>query len=142
MTNDLASANVNRSYSLGGTSIAIFTFTLIFLYPRYVNGEANPLLFQVTLAVMAVATFSLAFATFHYYGSSLPDRVDEATRATYARRGDRFWVLGSTLMFLAPSLVLFTIGLSLVGGVWLALWFVYALFISRSFRRVETRPGS
>ena len=35
MGDDLAAANVNRSYSLAATSIAIFTFMLIFLYPRF-----------------------------------------------------------------------------------------------------------
>jgi hypothetical protein len=65
MSDDLASANVNRTYSLGATSIAIFTFTMIFLYPRYVSGEANPTLFQLTLVVMAASTFSLVLGTFH-----------------------------------------------------------------------------
>jgi hypothetical protein len=91
---------------------------------------------------MGVATFSLVFASFHYYGSSLPDRIDDAERETYARRGDRFWVVGSTLLFLAPSLVLFTISLTLVGAVWLFLWLVYLLFASRTFPRVVTRPRS
>jgi hypothetical protein len=40
MGDNLATANVNRSYSLAATSIAIFTFTLFFLYPRFVSGEA------------------------------------------------------------------------------------------------------
>lgn len=142
MGDDLASANVNRTYSLGATSLAIFTFTMVFLYPRYVTGEANPVLFQATVIVMAFATFSLVFASFHYYGSSLPDRVDDAQRATYARQGDRFWVLGSSLLFLGPSMVLFTIGLWLVGAVWLGLWMAYVVFLSRSFPRVATRPRS
>src|SRR5262245_55469484 len=50
---DLAAANVNRAYSLAATSIAIFTFMLIFLYPKLASGEANPLLFQATVIVMA-----------------------------------------------------------------------------------------
>jgi hypothetical protein len=50
MGDELASANVNRSYSLAATSIAIFTFTLFFLYPRFKNGEVNALLFPATLA--------------------------------------------------------------------------------------------
>ena len=142
MGDDLASANVNRAYSLGATSLAIFTFTMVFLYPRYVSGEANPVLFQLTLIVMGLATFAMVFATFHYYASSLPDRLDDRQRATYARRGDRFWVIGSTLLFLAPSLVLFTIGLWLVGAAWLALWVVYVLFVRRTFPRVQARPRS
>ena len=70
MGNDLGSANVNRSYSLAATSIAIFTFTMFFLYPRFVSGEVNALLFQATLVVMGVATFSFVFASLYYYCSS------------------------------------------------------------------------
>ena len=91
MGDDLAASNVNRSYSLAATSIAIFTFMLIFLYPRFASGEVKALLFQATLVVMGVATFSFAFASFYYYASSLGGRIDDAERALYARRGDRFW---------------------------------------------------
>ena len=58
MGEELAGANVGRSYSLAATSIAIFTFTLFFLYPRYLSGEANASLFQFSIVVMGVATFS------------------------------------------------------------------------------------
>jgi hypothetical protein len=138
MGDDLAAANVNRSYSLAATSIAIFTFMLIFLYPRFVSGEVNPLLFQVTLVVMGLATFSFVFASFYYYASSLGGRIDEAERARYSRRGDRFWLLGCTLLFLDPSLILFSVRLLVVGAAWLALWLVYVLFVIRNFPRVVT----
>jgi len=62
MGEDLASSNVNRTYSLAATTIAIFTFMLIFLYPRFASGEINALLFQATLVVMGVATFSFGSA--------------------------------------------------------------------------------
>jgi len=39
MGDDLAGANVNRAYSLAATSIAIFTFVLLFLYPRFTSGQ-------------------------------------------------------------------------------------------------------
>jgi hypothetical protein len=138
MADDLAASNVNRSYSLAASSLAIFTFMLVFLYPRLATGEVNPLLFQVALIVMGVATFSFVFAAFHYYGSSLPARFGDAERATYARRADRLWVLGYMLLFLAPSLVLFAVGLLLVGGAWLAFWLALLLFVVRSFPRVQT----
>lgn len=139
MADDLAAANVNRSYSLAAPSIAIFTFTMFFLYPRFVSGEAQPLLFQATLVVMGVATFSFAFASFYYYGSSLGGtRFDDAERALYSRRGDRFWLLGCVMLFLAPSLILFTVGLLAVAFVWLALWLVYLIFVARYFPRVQT----
>jgi hypothetical protein len=142
MADELASANVNRTYSLAATCIAIFTFMLIFLYPKFASGEVDPLMFQVTLVVMGVATFSFMFASFFYYGSSLGGRIDEDERALYSRRGDRFWLVGYTLLFLDPSLILFTVRLRAVGVTWLALWLVYMLFVIRFFPRVQTAGGS
>ena len=140
MADELATSNVDRSYSLGATSIAILTFLLGFLYPRFASGEINAVLFQVTLAVMGVATFSFVFASFHYYGSSLVSRIDDDERARYSRRGDRFWLLGYTLLFLAPSLILFSVGLRAVGFAWFVLWLVYLLFVMRYYPRVHTAP--
>src|SRR5262252_8670114 len=138
MREDLAAVNVTRSYTLAGTNIAIFTFMLFFLYPRFESGRINPLLFQVTLIAMAVATFSLVFATLHYYWCSLGGGTSDIEKTRLARRADRFWLLGYTTMFLAPSLVLFLIGLRLVAAVWFALWLLYLFFVVRSFPKFET----
>ena len=142
MGDDLAASNVNRSYSLAATSIAIFTFMLIFLYPRFASGEINAVVFQATVVVMAVATFSFVFASHYYYGASLGGRIDGAERAVYSRRGDRFWLLGCTLLFLNPSLILFSVGLLVVVSAWFALWLVYVLFVIRYFPRVQTSQKS
>src|SRR5262245_5880833 len=66
LAGELAAHNVDRSYSLAATSIAIFTFVLLFLYPRFESGELDALLFHATLVVMGVATFSFMFASFYY----------------------------------------------------------------------------
>jgi hypothetical protein len=142
MGDELAASNVNRSYSLGATSIAIFTFMLFFLYPRFASGEINALLFHGTLVVMGVATFSFVFASFHHYGASLAGGIDDAERAAYSRRGDRFWLLGYTLLFLEPSLILFLVGLLGVGSTWFALWLVYVLFVIRYFPRLQAARKS
>jgi hypothetical protein len=142
MADELATANVSRVYSLGATSIAILTFMLIFLYPKFASGQINAVLFQATLVVMGLATFSFVFASCYYYGSSLGSRIDDAERALYARRGDRFWLLGYSLLFLAPSLVLFSVELLLVGSTWLALWLVYVVFVTRFFPMVQTARKS
>ncbi|HEY7379367.1 MAG TPA: hypothetical protein VH542_11835 [Steroidobacteraceae bacterium] len=139
---DPAEANVNRSYSLAASSIAIFTFVLFFLYPRFASGEVDALLFQATLIVMGVATFSFAFASFYYYGASLGDRFDDAERARDSRRGDRLWLLGCILLFLAPSLILFSIGLLAAAPVWFVLWLGYVLFAIRHFPRVQAARRS
>ncbi len=137
MAEDLAAANVNRSYTLAASSIAIFTFTLFFLYPRFVNGEANPWLFQTAIVVLGLATFSFIFASLHYYRSSMT-QLDDDTRVRDSSRGDGLWLCGYTLLFLAPSLILFSIGLLAVGSVWFALWLVYIVFVVRFFPSVRT----
>ena len=138
MREDLAAVNVTRTYTLAASNIAIFTFMLFFLYPRFESGKINPLLFQCTLIAMGVATFSLVFATLHYYRCSLGGGMSDAERTRHARRADRFWLLGYTMMFLAPSLVLFLIELRAVASVWLAFWLVYLFFVVRYFPGIQT----
>ena len=142
MGDEVRTHNVNRSYTLGATSIAIFTFMLIFLYPKYASGQINALLFQATLVVMCVATFSFVFASLYYYGSSLGSRIDDSERSRYARRGDRFWLLGYTLLLLDPSLILVSVRIVAVALVWSALWLIYLLFTARLFPRVQTARKS
>ena len=142
MKEDVAAVNVTRTYTLAASNIAIFTFMLFFLYPRFESGRINPLLFQATLIAMGVATFSLVFATLHYYRCSLAGRMSDTERTQHARRADRFWLLGYTTMFLAPSLVLFLIGLQVVASIWLALWLVYLFFVFRFFPRIQTPSES
>src|SRR5215510_2852746 len=121
MGEELAATNVGRAYSLAATCIAIFTFTMFFLYPRFVNGEANPLLFQASIGVMGVATFAFVFASFYYYFASASKQIVDVERAMYSRRGDRFWLLGCILLFLDPSLILFSLRLVVTGSVWFVL---------------------
>jgi hypothetical protein len=135
---NLAAANVNRSYQLAASSIAIFTFLLFFLHPKFASGAVDALPFQATLLVMGVATFSFAFASFYYYGASLGGRIADGERILYSRRGDRIWLLGCIALFLAPSLILFTIKLLAVAGAWFGLWLVYLIFVIRNFPNVQT----
>ena len=138
MAEEVAAANVNRSYQLAASSIAIFTFLMFFLYPKYSSGEVNAFAYQTALIVMGVATFSFAFSSFYYYGASLGARLGEVERARYSRRGDRLWLLGCVLLFLTPSLILFTVGLLVVAAAWFGLWLVYVAFVLRHFPRVQT----
>ena len=140
MGEELAASNVNRSYTLAASCIAIFTFTLFFLFPRLERGAVNPPLFYATLIVLGLATFSFVFSSFHYYWVSLGSRVDEAERVRYSRRADRFWLFGYSLLILDPTLILFSVGLFAVGSVWLGLWVVWVVFVFRTFPRVQA-PG-
>ena len=139
MGDELATSNVNRSYSLAATSIAIFTFILFFLYPRFASGEVNALLCQVMLVVMGVATFSFVFASFYYYGSSLGSRIDDAERACTLGEAIASGCSVTPLLFPDPSLILFSVGLCRRVCV-VRTWLVY--FQIRSFPRVQTARKS
>jgi hypothetical protein len=47
-------------------------------------------------------------------------------------------LLGDTLLFLAPSFILLSIGLLAVGSAWFALWLAYLGFLVHHFPRVHT----
>src|SRR5438105_13907706 len=65
--NETANLDVSRVVTLVGTSIAIFTFLLFFLFPRFASGEIDPILFPVTLIVFGLAFFSLVYAALFCY---------------------------------------------------------------------------
>src|SRR5207247_798492 len=104
MSLDIANSNVNRNITLAGTSVAIFTFLLFFLYPR--SGDINSILFQFTLAIIVSVIFSLVISALYYYGTALTLtlRPDQAT--TIFGKAEAFWLVGYSLLLLEPSLIL------------------------------------
>ena len=64
---DLAAANVNRAGTLVGSTIAVFTFLLFFLYPRFLSGQIDPILFQVTLTIIVLTILSFSLSGLFYY---------------------------------------------------------------------------
>src|SRR5436853_7160306 len=111
---DLAAANVNRAGTLVGSTIAVFTFLLFFLYPRYSSGQIDPILFQLTLTViiLTILTFSLS-GLYNYRIGVL--KLNTAKKRASMQRGALFWLFGTLLVILEPALILFTVGLTAVG---------------------------
>jgi len=52
---DYVTSNLNRSVTLIGSNLAIFTFVLIFLFPRYASNQLTGVLFQATLTSSLLA---------------------------------------------------------------------------------------
>lgn len=138
MGDELAGANLNRSNSLAAMSLAIFTFVLFFMHPGFANGRIDPGFFQFTLIVIGVATFAFVFASFDYYRASLKDRFADRVRDDCSRRADGLWLLGQMALFLVPSLILFAVGVVVVGSVWCVLWLSYLFFVASAFGKVQT----
>jgi len=133
--NETANLDVSRVVTLVGTSIAIFTFLLFFLYPRFASDEIDPVLFQLTLIVIGVAIFSLVYAGLYFYTLTLPYSLDPAESGAIQRRGDLFWLIGYSVLLLEPSLILLTVRLPVVALVWLALWVSYIYLTLHEYRK-------
>lgn len=139
MSLDLANSNVNRNITLAGTSIAIFTFLLFFLYPRYLSGEIDGLLFQVTLGVIVSVIFSLVISATYYYGNTIRMSIPSDRVSTIFGKADAAWVVGYSLLLLEPGLILFTVKLSYVGSYALILWFGFLFVTWREYQRQTKR---
>ncbi len=131
---DFVSAQLNRTVAIVGSSMAVFTFLLFFLFPRYVNNEINPFLFQGTLAAIVLVIFSLAFSGFCYFG--ICASTNSAEKRILFRRGNLLYFVGLELVTIEPTMILFTIGLDIVALMALVLFFVFAFFVARQFWRL------
>jgi O-antigen/teichoic acid export membrane protein len=128
---ELATSNVNRAATLVGSSMAVFTFLLFFLYPRFSSGQIDPIPFQITLAVIVFTIFSFGFSGLYYYGLVGISKLSITRKQSYFRRANMFFVLGLLFAVAEPALILFTIGLTVLGLTALTLWFLYTYFIVR-----------
>lgn len=137
MSLEIANSNVNRNITLAGTSVAIFTFLLFFLYPRYRSGDIDPTMFQVTVAVITSVIFCLVISVLYYYAKVVEDYVRKEELTTLLAIPDLFWLLGYTLLLLMPSLILFTINLPIVAVYGLVLWFLYLGLTFVEFRKLR-----
>src|SRR3989441_12719948 len=75
----------------------------------------------------------------------LPDRgaEDEQYQKTCKHAGRAlFWLIGTLLAVLEPALILFTVGLTIVGTIVLGAWVVYALLTLRDARAYGDLFGS
>lgn len=132
-------ANENRSLTagLGGTTIAILTFVLIFLYDRAGAGQVNDLLFQVTLLVIVVSLSLISISSLNYW-FVMESLLRNPSRATgYQQRADQFFGASVVLLLLEPTLILVTVQLYYVGAAALALWIVGVLVLSLGWRELR-----
>lgn len=138
---DLASANVNRAGTLVGSTIAVFAFLLFFLYPRYSSGQIDPVLFQVTLTIVVLTILTFSLSGLFYYRIGVL-KLNTAKKRASMQRGALFWLFGTLFIILEPALILFTVGLVVVGTVALIAWLLYVLVTLRDATAYGNLYGS
>ncbi len=130
---ELDHANSNRGLTVGlaGTSVAILTFALFFLFDRSQSGVFDPFLFRVTVGDLIASMFVLGYSGTCYYWQMEALLRRPSWAAGYQRWADGLFVLGLMLLLAAPFLILITVRLWDVGALALALWLVMLLLVAR-----------
>lgn len=130
-------ANSNRGLATGlaGTSIAILTFAMFFLYDRVETGAFDLLLFQITIGDLLVATFLFGYEGTFFYWLIEADLIHDPRAQRLLRFGDVCFILGLAFLMIGPSLVLFTARLPYLGAIALVLWIGLLLIVLRGGRR-------
>jgi high-affinity Fe2+/Pb2+ permease len=132
-------ANENRSLTagLGGTTIAILTFVLIFLYDRAAAGQVNEQLFQGTLLIIVVSLSLVSLSSLNYWFVMEALRTTPARAVDYQRRADQLFASSVILLLLEPTLILFSVQLYYVGAAALALWVVGVVVLAFGWRELR-----
>jgi len=138
---DLAAANVNRAGTLVGSTIAVFTFLLFFLYPQYSSGRVDPTLFQLTLTIIILTILTFSLSGLYYYRVGVL-KLSKVKKRASMQRGALFWLFGTLFIILEPALILFTVGLTAVGVVALMAWLLYTLVTLRDATAYGNLYGS
>jgi hypothetical protein len=138
---DLAAANVTRAGTLLGSTIAVFTFLLFFLYPRFSSGQIDSVLFQFTLTIVVLTILSFSLSGLFSYRIGVL-KMNSIRKRASMRRAALSWLRGTLFAVLEPALILFTVGLTIVGLVALSGWLLYTFLTLRDARAYGDLFGS
>ena len=134
---DYVTSNLNRSVTLIGSNLAIFTFVLIFLFPHYASNQLNGVLFQAALTGSLLAIFLFGISGVLYFEVVAMKKASIETKRQLIRRGDLLFVVSLLLATAEPAFILFTLGLTGVGIIATVLWTLYAVFLIRQGRKLR-----
>ena len=110
---------------------------MIFLFPHYASDQLNGVLFQAALTGSLLAIFLFGISGVHYEVVAMKKASIE-TKRQLIRRGDLLFVVSLLLATAEPALILFTLGLTLVGVIATVLWTLYAVFLIRQGRKLQS----
>jgi hypothetical protein len=132
----IARAESSRGVVVGmaGMSVAVLTFTLVFLTPSGASGLLIVDLFHLTLDALILALFTLCFSTFYYSRAILAFEKRSPKAGQHLANGFRLLAVGVGLFTLAPVLVLYSVRLWDVATVGLVAWLLLLAFTLASVR--------
>ena len=124
--------------TLIGSSLAIFTFVLVFLFPCYASNQLSGVLFQLTLTTSLLAIFLFDISGVYYPEVVGAAKTSIARKGVLVQRGDSLFVVSLMLGTAMPALILFTLGIMVVAVTATVLRTLYAGFIIQQGRKLRT----
>ena len=94
---DFVASTLNRTVTLIGSNLAIFTFVLVFLFPHYASNQLNGVLFQVTLTTTLLTIFLFGISGVYYLEVVGVAKTSIARKRVLVRRGDSLFVVSLML---------------------------------------------
>lgn len=134
LTYNAASSTRALTTGLAGTCVAILTFVLFFLYPRWTGGEVNNLLFQWALTNIVVTLFLTILSAILYWLVIEAVLTNHPLTPRLSRGADLLFLVGAMLLALEPALILFTVAIYFVATVALALWLTVLVILGLAWR--------
>jgi len=131
-------SNLNRVITLNGSNLAIFTFVLVFLYPRFASNQLNGVLFQASLTTSLLTIFLFGISGVYYFEVVGVAKTSIGRKRVLIRRADMLFVLSLMIMTGMPALILFTLNVFFVAIVATVLWALYASFTAQQGRKLRT----
>lgn len=129
------SSNRGLATGLAGTTVAVLTFAMFFMYDRVQSGAFDSVLFQLTIADLLAGTFLFGYSGTCFFWLMAADLTHDARARRYLLSGDVCFVLGLACLMIGPALIMFTARLPVLGGFALVLWIGLILFVFRGGRR-------
>ncbi len=101
---DFCAAILSRTDSLIGSNLAIFTFVLVFLFPRYDSTQLNGALFQATLTTSLLAVFLFIITGISFFEVIAFAMLSVEKRRALIYRENSLFVLGLMFSRAMPSI--------------------------------------
>ena len=135
-------SSLANNVNLVAISLAIFTFLLFFSTGTASSSQIHSLLFQAALGLVIIAVFSFGVAGLYNFVLIFSAPAKHAKVKSHRQRSELFFALGLSILLLEPTLILLTLGFTVIALIALVLFFAYIAIYLFETRTVHTLRGS
>ena len=133
-------SSLSNNVNLVAISLAIFTFLLFFSTGSSVTQNRS-VVFQAALGLIVAAVFSFGVAGLYSFVLIYSTPAKHVKLPSHRRNSELFFALGLSILLLEPSLILFTLGYSIIALIALILFLAYMIMYLYETRTIHELRG-